>query len=136
MTLIVDEDQADTYFETRRDAGPWDAVTETGGKITELTTAQNQLELYYTLDPDNEKHRNAVCEQAYFNLRYGGGIEDRLSQRAVGVVGAGLIKETFDPKSPVRVVICPYAMAALSGVLIKPSNMFFGFVNIERDDDA
>lgn len=134
MTLILTEDQADTYFDTRRDASPWTSILETGTKTTELVTAQNQLELFYTLNTELETHRNAVCEQAYFNIRYGGGIEDRLSQRAVGVTEAGLIKEKFDKNKPVEIVICAYAMNALSDVRKKTAGLFVGVVALGRDE--
>lgn len=134
MTLILTEEQADTYFDTRRDASPWTSILETGTKTTELVTAQNQLELFYTLDTTIETHRNSVCEQAYFNIRYGGGVEDRLSQRAVGVTEAGLIKEKFDKDKPVEVVICPYAIQALSGVRKKTAGLFIGVVALGRTE--
>lgn len=133
MALIVTTEQADAYFDTRRASQAWTTLS-TGDDTVELTTAQNQLDLFYTLDGDNEAHRNAVCEQALFNIKYGEGIEDRLSQRISGLIEAGLIKEKFDPKKAVSLAICPYALAALQDVKKSTGSFFFGLVPLERDE--
>lgn len=132
--LIVSTEEADTYFETRRSSSEW---FETGlDKDAELTTAQNQLALFYTLDETETKHKNSVCEQALFNIKYGDGIEDRLSQRLAGVTDAGLIKEGYNYKEAAGVVICPYALAALRSVSNAPRGSFFGAVDLVRDESA
>lgn len=134
MALIVTVEEAETYFSTRRSSGEWSNLS-TGDDTVELTTAQNQLALFYTLDEENEVHKNAVCEQALFNIKYGDGIEDRLSQRISGLIEAGLIKEKFDPKLAATVAICPYAMTALQSVRkAGTTGFFFGMVPLERDE--
>lgn len=134
MALIVTVGSADTYFETRLNRKPWDDIDISGNveKTAALTTAQNQLEVFYDLDSTVELHKTAVYEQALFLLRGGSGIEERDILLAQGVIEAGIVEEKY--KGDGGLVICPFAKEALRDSLKSTKGAGAYVVDIIRDD--
>ena len=93
----VDEDAADTYFETRLHADPWDAAADKPAALVTAFHSLNELDL--TVDPAEagtlDALQRAQCEQALYELDNnpeGPGIS------AVSMVG--LLSVKTEQKSP------------------------------------
>ena len=94
--------EADTYFTTRLESAPWTALT-TSDKTAALTTAYDRLrycdEFSIPTSPTAAQLaqlKDAQCEVAIYMAIHLGDEDRRKGLQAQGVVGAGVVKETYD----------------------------------------
>ena len=68
----ISEDDADTYFETRLHADPWDAAANKPAALITAFHSLNELDL--TVDPSDaatlDALKRAQCEQALYELEH------------------------------------------------------------------
>jgi hypothetical protein len=112
MALIIDVTAANTFFDTRLFSTAWD-TSDNDIKLAALTTAQNQLEQVYVLEPTEQSHKDSVCEQALFLLVAGAGSDQRAYLQAMGVEETMRQEEKFK-KDGGELAICPFARRALA----------------------
>jgi len=116
---LTDVAEADTYFETRYKSEAWDSVPEATGdyaRTAVLTTAYNRIRYHGDFSipasptaTQLSKLKDAQCEMAYyFIIHQVNNAEDRRKGlQAQGVVGAGIVKETYDKDSLDKLPIPP-----------------------------
>jgi hypothetical protein len=116
MIGFLTEEQADEYFATRiGGALAWSSGVD---KVGALTTAYNDLlqcNKYVFLEIVSGEVADelifAQCEQAFFLLLQGIGLDRRKGLQDQGVVDAGIVKESY--KVIDGIAICNKAAAAL-----------------------
>lgn len=108
--MLTTVEAADTYFSTRLNSQPW-AAANSDTKTAALATAENDLDLFYTLVGSNAKHLKAIYEQALFRLT-DPAVDRRTALKAQGVQAAGVVSETYTGTGG-SVAICGYARQAL-----------------------
>ena len=108
---IVTLEQATAYFVIRYGVGTkWTDLSDPNGTAL-LRTSERDLLVYYSLDADDETHRNAVCEQAFMRL-CDAAVDRRAGVQAQGVKSAGMVKEVYSADAT-GVSICSYARGIL-----------------------
>lgn len=132
MANIVSVETANTYFTTRLHSDAWSTATS-ANKLAALTTAQNQLEVLYTLDSTDTAHKNSICEQALFLLVSGSGADQRTFLQALGVEETDRQGEKFRI-GHAELPVCAFAKKALNSVQKTTGKHTVLSVDLVRDD--
>ena len=120
---LIDVAEAETYFETRYKSEAFDNLTEATGdyqKTAVLTTAYKRL--YYCSDfsiPSSPtaaqlaKLKDAQCETALYMAIHLSDEDRRKGLQAQAIIGAGIVKETYDKDSLDKLPIPPIVLEIL-----------------------
>lgn len=129
--------QANTYFGTRASVGTsWSGLNDTE-KTAFLTTANNDLVdcgLFSFPSTATEAMRRMECEQAFFLIKGGGGIDRRAGLKAQGIesVTLGKLSERYILEKGIAIVERAYAAGETAGYL---DDFEAYLVEIDRDED-
>lgn len=118
--MVVSIAQAQSYFDTRLNTGPWDSSSG-GNKVKALAQAERQvLGLNLSNSIPGDMLANAICEQALFLLSLTPADLERIRARQLGV-GFRWVGDARENYVGAVSMICPEAEG-----LLKP------FINIYR----
>jgi len=131
MALMISVADVTTYMVTRPNSSSWTALNA-ADKTAHVTTAENQLALYYELDATEQTHLNAIAEQTLFISQTGAGADQRAALQAMGVYETTVTDEKLRKNE--EVPICAYAKKALASVKINEERVFVNARRLERDD--
>ena len=130
---------ADDYFETRYAHADWDTLNNEDKKAL-LTTSYDRIRYYkkFNIPPvptaaQKAKLADAQCEMANYIIIHLADEDRRKGLQAQGVVGAGIVKETYEREMLLTLPIPPIVLNILDEFLVDDAH--FGIVDLARDEE-
>ena len=136
---MTDLAEATTFFSTRLESGSWGNLNDTQ-KTAALTTAYNRICYHGDFSIPTAptaaqlaKLKDAQCEMAFYLIVHLADEDRRKGLQTQGVVGAGIVKETYDKDSLGKLPIPPTVFEILKDFYKYGETM--AMIPIDRDEN-